>query len=571
MTELGKAYVQIVPTAKGIASAVNKEIGGDIESAGQTAGNNFMTKFAAMAKSAFIAAGVTKFISQSLAAGADLQQSFGGLETLYGDAADQAKEYAQAAAAAGISANTYAEQAVSFGAALKQAFGGDAVAAAEAANTAIMDMADNSAKFGTDIESVQAAYQGFARQQYQLLDNLKLGYGGTKEEMQRLLSDAQAITGVEYNIDNLGDVYEAIHVIQTELGVAGVAADEAKTTFTGSMNAMKAAAENLMANLSLGEDITQPLQLLTESVGNFLFTNLLPMVGNILAQVPSLIAGAFSSVSTYADSILDAGINLVVDLVSGIVTAVPQIIAAANEIVFSLWQTIINTDWLAVGTEIMNAFNTGVATDIPQIVSTASQMIAELIADIASHLPEFLSKGFEIIGQLVAGLISAIPDIVGAIPSIVSAAAEGFTSFDWLSIGSDIVSGIVQGITSMGSAIGEALMSLAKSAWSGIKSFFGIESPSKLMRDTIGQYIPLGLAEGIEDTSKYVTKAMDDLAADAMQVNITPTTAGTVGQTVGNVSVAVNVYGNVEDYDALANRIADTINAQVLSKVGVIA
>lgn len=571
MTELGKAYVQIVPTAKGIASAVNKEIGGDIESAGQTAGNNFMTKFAAMAKSAFIAAGVTKFISQSLAAGADLQQSFGGLETLYGDAADQAKEYAQAAAAAGISANTYAEQAVSFGAALKQAFGGDAVAAAEAANTAIMDMADNSAKFGTDIESVQAAYQGFARQQYQLLDNLKLGYGGTKEEMQRLLSDAQAITGVEYNIDNLGDVYEAIHVIQTELGVAGVAADEAKTTFTGSMNAMKAAAENLMANLSLGEDISQPLQMLTESVGNFLFTNLLPMVGNILAQVPSLIAGAFSSVSTYADSILDAGINLVVDLVSGIVTAVPQIIAAANEIVFSLWQTIINTDWLAVGTEIMNAFNTGVATDIPQIVSTASKMIAELIADIASHLPEFLSKGFEIVGQLVAGLIGAIPDIVGAIPSLVSAAAEGFTSFDWLSIGSNIVSGIVQGITAMGSAIGDALMSLAKSAWNGIKSFFGIESPSKLMRDTIGQYIPLGLAEGIEDTSKYVTKAMDDLAADAMQVNIAPTTAGTVGQTVGNISVAVNVYGNVEDYDELANRIADTINQQVINRTGVFA
>lgn len=568
MTELGKAYVQIVPTAKGIASAVNKEIGGDIESAGQTAGNNFMQKFAAMAKSAFIAAGVTKFISQSLAAGADLQQSFGGLETLYGDAADQAKEYAQAAAAAGISANTYAEQAVSFGAALKQAFGGDAVAAAEAANTAIMDMADNSAKFGTDIESVQAAYQGFARQQYQLLDNLKLGYGGTKEEMQRLLSDAQAITGVEYNIDNLGDVYEAIHVIQTELGVAGVAADEAKTTFTGSMNAMKAAAENLMANLSLGEDISQPLQMLTESVSNFLFTNLLPMVGNILAQVPSLIAGAISNVSQFGDEILNTGVQLVVQLATGIIASIPQIVAAGWNLITGLWETIKNYDWLSVGTEIMNSFNNGVALDIPQIISTASQMVAEFIADIASHLPEFLSKGFEIVGQLVAGLIGAIPDIVGAIPSLVSAAAEGFTSFDWLSIGSNIVSGIVQGITAMGSAIGDALMSLAKSAWNGIKSFFGIESPSKLMRDTIGQYIPLGLAEGIEDTSKYVTKAMDDLATDAMQVNIAPTTAGAVGQTVGNISVAVNVYGNVEDYDALANRIADTINQQVLERMG---
>lgn len=159
------------------------------------------------------------FIKSSLEEGGNLQQSFGGLETNLWGCSGGGQDYAREAASAGISANDYAEQAVSFGAALKQAFGGDTVKAAEAANTAIMDMADNSAKMGTDIASVQNAYQGFAKQNYTMLDNLKLGYGGTKEEMQRLLQDAQKLSGVKYDISNLGDVYDAIHVIQQDLGV----------------------------------------------------------------------------------------------------------------------------------------------------------------------------------------------------------------------------------------------------------------------------------------------------------------------------------------------------------------
>jgi phage-related protein len=339
------------------------------------------------------------------------------------------------------------------------------------------------------------------------------------------------------------------------------------------MQAMKASAENLMANLALGEDISQPLQMLTESISAFLFNNLLPMVGNILAQVPQLIVGAISNVGQFADELVFSGVDLVTQLVTGIITSIPQIITAAGQLASNLWNAITSVDWVGVGTEIMNSFNGGVALDIPQIVATGSQMIASFIANIASHLPEFLQKGMEIIGQLVAGLIGAIPDIVGAIPGIVSAAAEGFTGFDWGGIGSQIVNGVVSGIKAMGSAIADALMGLAKSAWDGLKDFFGIASPSTLMRDTIGQYIPLGVAEGINETSKYVTKAMDNMAMDAMAVNITPTTGGTVASrpTAGNISVAVNVYGNVEDYDALANRIADTINEQLLNKMGALA
>jgi len=175
MATLGKAYVQIVPSADGISGSITNLLGGETAKAGKEAGNSFVSNLLKVAKGAIAAAGIGKLLSASLNAGGALQQSFGGIETLYGDAADAAKKYAQEAASAGISANTYAEQAVSFGASLKQAFGGDTAAAAEAANNAIMAMADNSAKFGTDISSVQAAYQGFAKQNYTMLDNLKLG------------------------------------------------------------------------------------------------------------------------------------------------------------------------------------------------------------------------------------------------------------------------------------------------------------------------------------------------------------------------------------------------------------
>ena len=209
-TELAKAYVQIIPSAKGIGNSISSALGGEATNAGKSAGLNI----AGAIKGAIAAAGIGAAIKTALSAGGDLQQSFGGLDTIYDTAAEGAKKYAAEAAKAGISANSYAEQAVSFGAALKQAYGSDLNGAMEAANVAILDMADNSAKMGTDIGSIQTAYQGFAKQNYTMLDNLKLGYGGTKAEMERLLKNAEEISGVKYDINNLGDVYSAIHEIK---------------------------------------------------------------------------------------------------------------------------------------------------------------------------------------------------------------------------------------------------------------------------------------------------------------------------------------------------------------------
>lgn len=413
--ELGKAYVQIVPSAKGISGSISKELGGESISAGKSAGVNI----AGAIKSAIAAAGIGTALKSTLEAGGNLQQSFGGLETLYGEAADAAKKYAVEAASAGISANNYAEQAVSFGAALKQAFAGDTVKAAEAANTAILDMADNSAKMGTDITSIQTAYQGFAKQNYTMLDNLKLGYGGTKSEMERLLADAQKLSGVEYNLDNLGDVYEAIHVIQTDLGLTGVAAEEASTTFTGSLGAMKAAGENLLANLALGEDIGPALNTLGQTVSSFLNNNLFPMIGNIISSLPELLSGvgsiiiqSLNQISANSDEIAQTAVDLVTGLVSAIVEAAPYLVEAAWNLTKSLGEALINTDWIAIGTDLINTLKSSIDLAAGEILGMDSATVDGFLEGITNALPNALSKGVELISILANGILDSIPQLI---------------------------------------------------------------------------------------------------------------------------------------------------------------
>ena len=317
MADLGSAYVNIVPKAPGISGKIEEVLNQGAPGADR-AGASFGKRLVGSLAKIGIGAAVAGMIKQGFEAGGALQQSFGGLETIYGAAATRAKMYAQWAAEAGISANSYAEQAVSFGAALKQAYGGDTSKAFNAANKAIMDMADNAAKMGTPLESVQAAYQGFAKQNYTMLDNLKLGYGGTKEEMERLLKDAQKISGVKYDIHNLGDVYSAIHVIQGELGLTGVAATEAKTTLTGSAGAMKASWENLMGAMTTGEGLDTAMAGLTENVGAFA-QNVMSMLTILAGQLPDLVLGLAQVVIDNAPDFIVAGAELIIQLVAGLV------------------------------------------------------------------------------------------------------------------------------------------------------------------------------------------------------------------------------------------------------------
>ena len=598
MSDLGTAYVHIVPSAQGIAGSISKAIGGEAEQAGESSGKSFAEKFGSIAKKAIAAIGIGKLIGDALNRGGQLQQSLGGVETLFKGSADIVKQYAsESFRTTGLSANEYMQNVTSFSASLLQSLGGDTGKAAEIANTAMIDMSDNANKMGTDMESITMAYQGFAKQQYQLLDNLKLGYGGTKTEMQRLLKDAQAITGVEYNIDNLSDVYEAIHVIQGELGITGTTAQEASTTLEGSFNSMKAAFSDLLGQMALGGDISVALQNLASTVSTYLFGNLLPMVTQILANVPQMVVGVITGIAQYADEIINSGITLISELLIGILQAIPQVITAIGNLAQSIWNTITSTDWVGVGTEIMSSFDTGIFDQIPAIIETIGSLLSQLVAQIMqnlpqflqqggeiilqmvngitsrlpsilgaigsllgqlvrtiiSNLPQFLSQGIAIVGRIAAGLIQAIPQVLSGIGSLISQAASKFRGFNWVSLGTNIISGIVSGIWGMAGAIGNALMNIAQSAWQSIKSFFGIASPSKLMRDTIGKYIPMGMAEGIEGNADYVQDAMADLASSAVTMPITGTLlADPVGEmargstTTNMGGVTINV--NASDY-----------------------
>lgn len=289
-TELGQAYVQIVPSAKGISGAISKQISPEANAAGESAGQSLGGKMVSAIKTAVAGAAIGKMFQASLMEGANLQQSLGGIETLFKGSADKVKKYAdEAYKTAGLSANDYMESVTSFSASLLQSMGGDTEAAADKANMALIDMSDNANKMGSNMGDIQNAYQGFAKQNYTMLDNLKLGYGGTKTEMERLLADATKLTGVKYDISNLGDVYDAIHAVQEELDITGTTAKESAETFSGSLASMKSAFANVLGNISLGRDIGPSLKALAETTSTFLFKNFIPMVGNILKSLPGAI------------------------------------------------------------------------------------------------------------------------------------------------------------------------------------------------------------------------------------------------------------------------------------------
>ena len=551
MSELATAYVQLVPTATGMKDKIARELGPEADaaakSAGDSAGGALGSSLGSAFKKVVVALGLGKIVKDALDAGGALQQSFGGLETLYGDAAKQAKVYASEAVKAGISANNYAEQAVSFGASLKQAFGGDTVKAMESANTAILDMADNSAKMGTDITSIQNAYQGFAKQNYTMLDNLKLGYGGTKTEMERLLADAEQLSGVKYDINNLGDVYSAIHVIQDELGLTGVAAAEAEGTFTGSFATMKAAAQNLLANLALGEDIKPSLDILQQSVITFLTNNLFPMVGNILKAAPDILAGLtellvnmLNMLTENAPQWITAGMELLTNLIQGFIEALPSIAEATIQLGAAIVQGLMNFDWLGAATQLINTLATTLSTSASEIFGTdgagivdsivsgimntigemlegANSIITELTAGITANLPTVLNSGIQILTKIVNGILQQLPQIIQSASKIINTLAQYIMTNlpTILKAGVEMLLTIVKGIITNLPQIVKATLDLVQSLLTTI--YENLPEILKAGIELIGELIA-GLWEATPD----IISAMFDILAD-------------VGETIGEI------------------------------------
>lgn len=458
MADIGKAYVEIIPKAPGISGKISNLIAPGSSAAGAKAGKEVGNSFGESIKKTLaglaIGATVTAGFKAALDEGGKLQQSYGGLETIYGNAAEAAKKYAKEAAQAGISANSYAEQAVGFGASLKQAFGGDTAKAVEAANTAILDMTDNAAKMGTPLESIQNAYAGFAKQNYTMLDNLKLGYGGTKAEMERLLADATKLTGVEYNIDNLGDVYSAIHAIQEDLGLTGVAAAEASETFSGSFEAMKASAQNLLGALALGQDVGPMMQKFVTSIGTFVFGNLFPMTKQIVKSLPEAVTGAISGaipvIRTEAPKIVES-------LISGVSAALPGVLDKGKEIVSNIANGITENlpGLLEKGNELIGSFIGGlggnISKAIPQIKSVVSSLVSSIAGFVMTNAPVLISGGAKIISTIIQGIMSYMPTLFAKAGEIIRNVVSGITAAipQLVSNGADIIIKLINGIGSM--------------------------------------------------------------------------------------------------------------------------
>lgn len=534
--ELGSAFISIIPKAPNIKNNITNLLSDGAGSAGTAAGGKAGNALISKLKGVVTVAAVGKIMKDAFSAGGDLEQSFGGLETIYGDAAEGAKQYAVQAASAGISANSYAEQAVSFGAALKQAFAGDTAKAMEAANTAIMDMADNSAKMGTDIGSIQTAYQGFAKQNYTMLDNLKLGYGGTKTEMQRLLADAQKLSGVKYDINNLGDVYDAIHVIQQDLGLTGVAAAEAETTLTGSFGAMKASWTNLLAAMTTGEGLDEAMQNLGKSAGNLL-KNVVRMLGNVARQLPQLLSGLFAAIgpellpaatgiiqglltgiTTQLPQLLTGGSEMLLTIVQGIVEAVPQLLQAGLQIIPEILTGIVAAlpQLLSTGSQILSTLLNGIITNLPQLLSGGAQAIGQFILGVIEHLPEILAAGIQLLGELATGVINAIPTLIMAVPEMFSQLGSALKDVDWASLGRAIIDGIVNGVKSAAGKLVQAAKDAVKNALKGAKSEAEVGSPSRLFADEVGRWIPAGMAVGIEEGQPVLNKQIRSMISDSV-------------------------------------------------------
>lgn len=477
-TKLADAYVQIIPSAKGIKGKITEQLGGEADSAGKSAG----LSIASAIKGAIAAAGIGAALKAAINEGANLQQSLGGIETLFKDSADKVVENAKMAyKTAGMSANEYMETVTSFSASLLQGLAGDTGKAADVADMALTDMADNANKMGTSMELIQNAYQGFAKQNYTMLDNLKLGYGGTKTEMQRLLADAQKLTGVKYNIDNLSDVYEAIHAVQEEMGITGTTSKEAASTFSGSLASMKAAFSDLLGNLSLGEDVGPSLKALGETLSTFLSGNLVPMVINMVSGLGSALISinwlelATSIIKQIGDGLalaateifgVDGGV--ISTIFSTITDKLPLLFEGITTAFEVLWD-VCDEIWRTIGEPIFTAVNNilgMVMNAFEERMPAIQEFVGSCFSDIKLFWENNLKPCLEAIGNFIKNILAPAFEKVfdGFIGPIIDT-VFGHIKNMWEHTLKPVFTGITDFLT------GVFTLNFEK-AWEGIKSIF---------------------------------------------------------------------------------------------------
>lgn len=499
---VASAYVQIVPSAQGIKGSITSALGGEADSAGSKLGSMLSTGIKAAVAAGV--AGLGAIVGGALTEGGALQQSIGGVETLFGDSASRVISAAENAyRTAGVSANSYMEQVTSFSATLLQGLGGDTEAAAGYADKAIVQMADNANKMGTSMESIQYAYQGFAKDNYTMLDNLKLGYGGTQSEMARLINDSGVLgDSVKVTAETVKDVpfssiIDAIQVIQDNLGITGTTAKEAATTLTGSFASVKAALSNVLAGLALGQDLGPALNGLASTLATFLTGNLIPAIYNILSALPSALVTFItalgpqlaSGLSTIVPQIMTTGAQMLQSLSAGLVQGIPNFLAQALPLLLQ-FTTSLRANFSNIvdaGIDLLLNLVQGIANGLPSLIEYVPTIVSNIAGLINDNAPKILQAGIQVIFTLVQGLINAIPTIIANIPQIISAIADTITAFNWLNLGATVIKTLGNGLLSMAGSLKGFTQSTFSGALDYLKSLPG--QALQWGKDLIGGFI----------------------------------------------------------------------------------
>ena len=416
----------------------------------------------AAAHGAAAGAAAVKLGKEVVSAYADYEQLVGGVDTLFKDNSKDLQSYAaNAYKTAGLSANEYMETVTSFSASLIQSLGGDTEKAVKYADMAITDMSDNANKMGTDMSMIQSAYQGFAKQNYTMLDNLKLGYGGTKSEMERLLADAEAISGIHYNLESYADVVDAIHVIQTSMDITGTTAKEAEHTISGSINALQAAGKNLLVGFGNADaDMEQLCGNMAEALKNVI-SNITPVIENIVKALPTATKALLDAIAELLPTLLDTVTQLFSQLLTTILELLPQLIPAAVQAVMTITQAIIDNLPLLIdaATQMIVSLVQGLADALPQLIPAAVEAVTTIVQGLIDNLPLLLDAALQLILGLAQGLLDALPQLIESLPAIITGIVDFLISGipQIIEAGIQLLTALVKALPDIISAIVEVL------------------------------------------------------------------------------------------------------------------
>lgn len=597
------------------------------------------------------ATAVTALVSKSVGAFADYEQLTGGVETLFGAGGRSVEEYAQSVGksvsdiqgkydslmsaqnvvlenankaymTAGMSANEYMDTVTGFSASLISSLGGDTNKAADYANSALVDMSDNANKMGTDMESIKNAYQGFAKQNYTMLDNLKLGYGGTQEEMKRLLSDAEKLTGQRYDISSFADITQAIHAIQTQMDITGTTAKEASTTISGSWGSLKAAFQNVLVGLTTGGDMfDQSLDALINTAVTFgqniipaikgalsgvgyLIEGLAPVIGETIpplindlaptlansavSLISSLVNGltqnatqfseclsnmiivAVACISTVVPQLLDAASKIVSNLMQGLTNSMPQIVNGAVTLIEGLVNGLVNNIPLLImgAVQLVASLANGLIANLPRIIDAGVNLITGIVSASYSMMPQIIQNGMQLVVNLAVGLVRAIPQLIAALPRITGAIVKGFKSVNWFDLGLQLIKSIWEGIKSIGSEMWNGVKEKTSELWGGVKNVVSEKLNNiKSAYDAHGGGLKGATFAAIEGVKEYYRTGYDA---------INQLTGGKLGEVVNAVGEKMEVvkgkfseaFGNVKNtvmtiFENIKNGITEKISAAV--------